>query len=491
VSIVLEDPTWARAYGYEGREAELRRHLSYRDMRADYEYRRLSKGGRQYIFRHGEDAYRARLLELKEATRGCLLREEGGRLLVPSGVAADLARRMDDAFEDRVAAPDPRTIAWRTPLDRTPRPYQEEAARLLLAARHGGVELGVGLGKTLVSMMLVRELGLRAVVASPFSTIVRQTHREFERFLGKSRVGQYGDGKKEVGKLVTVATAQSLARVEPGSEADRHFRGAQVLVFDESHMCAADVLSRTCQDLMAAAPYRFFLSGTQMRTDGLQKLLDGITGPILMRMSVEDGVRQGYLARPAFRMVEVEGGVRCSLQDPQRATREVLYRNPRVIAAAARTVNSMARSGRQVLVLVDELDQYASLVPHLAVPARFAHGSSGEAMRKRVPQSEWRSDVLELVDQFNDGRFPVLVGTSCVGTGVDVRAASAGVYLMGGRSEIGVRQGVGRLVRLHPGKSDSVWVDFDVVDNEITHRHAEAREAICRDIFPDFERMRL
>jgi superfamily II DNA or RNA helicase len=57
------------------------------------------------------------------------------------------------------------------------------------------------------------------------------------------------------------------------------------------------------------------------------------------------------------------------------------------------------------------------------------------------------------------------------------------IYLMGGKSEIQVKQAVGRCTRKVPGKDNCMVIDFDVVNIESQHRHAQTRKLIYEDIY--------
>src|SRR5205814_3770420 len=127
----------------------------------------------------------------------------------------------------------------------------------------------------------------------------------------------------------------SLTRVEKGTSHWKELSQAQVFMADESHLVPSETLARVCLGLCASAPYRFFFSATQMRNDGLDMLLDGITGETVFSMTVKEGVDQGYLARPHFRMVRTSSAEKCFSQDPGRLTRAHLYYNPRVVKHAA------------------------------------------------------------------------------------------------------------------------------------------------------------
>lgn len=59
------------------------------------------------------------------------------------------------------------------------------------------------------------------------------------------------------------------------------------------------------------------------------------------------------------------------------------------------------------------------------------------------------------------------------------------IYLKGGKSEIEVKQGVGRTTRLFPGKTSCNVIDFDITDIDILHGHAQQRIEYYHEISGD------
>lgn len=480
-----EAPAWAEARGYEGREEVLEEHLAYRDERAAYAVKRFleSDHNRRNLL---EEVYVDQLAALKAAVHRTLLVRRAGKLLVPAGKVRDLGDLLGDLVQDRVQRPVAREMPWSTVPTKTLRDYQEACVRLLLEKRHGSIEIAPGTGKTLIALQLVKELGLRAVVCSPSSAIVEQTYQEFLAHLGPRRVGKYGDGAKDLRKDVTVATMQALHACK--QDAAEFFREKVVVVGDEAHQASADTFKEVCLDLLGNAPYRFWMSGSLIRNDGLQPLLEGIVGPVVFSMDALEAQRKGWLARTLVRMLRISNGTPCGLRDPARATREALFASKRANAVVAEVANRMAAAGRPVLIMVDELDQFARLRPLLRHEARFAHACRAkDRLKKAVPKDCWEVDVMRLVKDFNELRYPILVGTSCVGTGVDVRATGAGIFFRGGRSEVDVRQTAGRFMRLFEGKRDVVVFDVDVVDGGLVHKHALARHKVWSLISEDVQ----
>ena len=75
----------------------------------------------------------------------------------------------------------------------------------------------------------------------------------------------------------------------------------------------------------------------------------------------------------------------------------------------------------------------------------------------------------------------MLIGTSAISTGVDLKPVGCLLYLQGGTSEVQVKQGLGRATRVVPGKKDFWLVDFKVMGSPKMERHLDTREEFYRE----------
>lgn len=490
VPIDLPDPITAELQGYQEQQEKLlalRANLTYIDRKVDFELRKAKKSG-YLLHQLGQERYREHIQDLTRRRRPCLLREQDGKLTTLSGLAGRLATHFGDSVQRGYPLPKAGLVPWENKPDRKPRPYQELAMEKLLEGTKNGpaaVSIGTGLGKSFIALLLVKELGLRTVVMAPSKSIAGQLYEDFTKHLGQKRVGMFGDGKKDHSKHVVVAIDRSLANVEEGSSAWKNLVDREVFVADESHLTPARTLQDVCMRLMSRAPYRFFFSGTQMRNDGLDLVLEGIIGPIVFEMTVKEGVDQGYLARPYFTMVPVQSTSSFSSDDANEMTRQHMYYNPDLNARVGSLANkSVQLLKRPTLILVDEVEQFSKLLPHLRAEVGFAHGGLTKVNRGKVPEAFYRSDPTALVKAFDRGELPVLVGTSCISTGTDIKTVGTILRIKGGTSEIEVSQDVGRGTRRVPGVKENVNViDFDVQNVPVLHRHAQRRSEIYDSIY--------
>jgi superfamily II DNA or RNA helicase len=345
-----------------------------------------------------------------------------------------------------------------------------------------------GLGKTFILANLIKRLGLKTVVMAPNTGIAEQIFLEFQKLFGEKYVGAYFDGRKTPKKLIVIANAQSLTRVKPDHEHWEVLNSTQVFIADESHQCPASTLASVCFGVLADSPYRFFFSATQLRNDGSGILLDGITGPIVYEMSVREGVDKGFLARPQFHIKHLPPNGDFVPNDVNEATRHHLYYNPAVVREVGRLCNLAAARGLPVVVLIEEVEQFTKLLPYLKFQAGFAHGTLTEN-KSKVPKEYWESDPNKLVAEFNELKYPILIGTSCISTGTDIRAVKFLIYWQGGKSEIQVKQAIGRGTRKIPGKDKCFVTDFHIDPPEDVRswpigKHAQERKRIYEELYP-------
>ncbi len=501
----LCSPTKMRLHGLDRQESSIRNELTFLDKKVDWAYRKFKKSEKwrvgDTLGKISKADFDKQLQALNEERYRCLLLRDEGGMYTYSGLRPMFEQQYGDKAQRGYPLPAPQLIPWANMPTKTSRYYQVEAEEALIKASEfgpAGVEIGTGLGKSFIIVKLLKRLGLPAVVMSPSVNIAEQIYDELVFHFGKKYVGFYGDGKKEFKKLFTVGVGASLRNVEEGSQVWKTFSNAKVFIADESHMCPAETLSQVCFGLCAPAPYRFFFSGTQMRGDGLDLLLDAITGPIVYRMTVQEGIDRGFLANVKFRMFWLDSNVRdkdknlIELADANDMTRAHMLYNDDINRHAAELANkAVSLMERPTVILIDEYEQLREIVPHLRFPFKFAHGLLDKKTKELVPKEYWDGKPKEIVDAFNRREFPILIGTSAIAVGTDIQVVKMLINLRFGKSEVEIRQAVGRCTRKVPGKDECVYVDFGIRNVEIMEKHANERKKLYKEIYPSYAEIQL
>lgn len=439
--------------------------------------------------------------KLEASKQRCLLElvnEEASLFEVPSGLLHVVQSVIPAYKPDLPELPEPKLVPWSEMPPRL-RYYQEEAVAALLEASERGIpaciSLATGGGKSLIIATLIKKLALKTLVMVPSTSIANQLYDDLERFFGRGKVGMFGGGKKQSNRLITVGIDDSLVRLKPGDEHWDNLSECQVFITDEVHCIASETQEMVASGVASKASRRFGLSATVMRNDGRDLLLEGYAGPIVYRKDLLELVQEGYLAKPEIQVHKLDSGVSGLPEDPNEQTRMHLFYSDAVNRKAAEIANRAVAAKRPVLVAIDEIEQFAHIIPHLNTKLRigFAHGPLTKENRDTVPEPYRSQNPKEQVDLFNDGKLDILVGTSCVAMGTDTRLPECGIYLVGGKSLIELSQRMGRCTR--GGSKGTVenpytgekkvsfeWHDFWVTNSPVCTYHAKERSRYYKEL---------
>lgn len=430
-------------------------------------------------------AWEAKLEELKAAVHKSVLFQENGRHFVRPGSLPHISLANTDNTEFGITYPTPKKIPWAKPLPFDLYGYQEESVQSLINVKHGNVQICTGAGKSAIILKICRETGFRAAIVAPGKIVFDELLEKFELHLGKSNVGTFGDGRKKIGKRITICIGDSLSNIKKGTPEWEFFSGLDMLCVDESHTWGAESLESLCHGIFSDVPYRFFFSATQTRGDGAEKLLQSIIGKTVFTLSTQEAVAGSYICPHDYTIVELgSSNPYYQTADALDMKRAHFLNNKNIAAFVAKLCNADATTNRrQTLVLVEELSQISRLLPMLTVPAAIAHSETKPARLQELGLHKVKS--AESVEKFNKGEAMVLIGTSCIATGTNIFPTHNTINWVGGASEIKTKQGtVGRSVRLGkhnpwaakcaPKTSAKIW-DFDVFDISVMESHLESR----------------
>lgn len=151
------------------------------------------------------------------------------------------------------------------------RPYQERVIQQSLAAGGGVIVAPTGAGKTTMGIEIAARLGQRCLILVKSRELAQQWQGAIKKFTGLG-AGIIGGGKWVEGDEFTVATVQTLVKHELSLDYG-------LVIVDECHNVPAqqayEVINRQ------AAKYRFGLSATPQRRDGLEPMIHAALGPVV------------------------------------------------------------------------------------------------------------------------------------------------------------------------------------------------------------------
>lgn len=385
-------------------------------------------------------------------------------------------------------------------------PHQQDVVRALDAwfdgpRAAGLVVLPTGAGKSrCASTWLARRVvprGVRVMWLAHRTALLDQAAAELRRAMPERAVRVVSSAAEPMASLqptdgLVVASVGTAAR--RSRRLARWFRaGPALVVLDEAHHAPAPTFRRVLELAERHRARRIGLTATPTRSTPAERpVLSGLfDGHVVARVEVPPLVERGVLARAI--LVRVPTGAVADDAMTERQAR-ALGRHVELPAAWLRRLATLApRNETIVRHLVENRARYR---PALVVACDVLHAAlltrrlAAAGLRARYVAS-YRPDgsveaARETLDMFRRGELDVLVSVDLLVEGVDLPNARSLLLVRPVRSEIAIRQLVGRVLRgpLVGGTADAYVVAFEDTWTRLTHCHVTPAVVASSGIAP-------
>lgn len=168
-------------------------------------------------------------------------------------------------------------------------PYQEKAVEKALKAKNGVIVMPCGAGKTQTALELISRIGGRCLWLTHTQDLLTQSMNRAKSTLGifSKSYGTITGGKVNIGEGITFATVQTMCKLDL-SELRYQW---DIVVVDECHRCIGSPtkVMQFYQVLTSiACRYKFGLTATPKRADGLERSMYALLGGLIHEVSKDD-----------------------------------------------------------------------------------------------------------------------------------------------------------------------------------------------------------
>jgi len=339
------------------------------------------------------------------------------------------------------------------------RKYQQKALKKALKRNMGVLALPVGSGKTIIGLRLIYELNLSTLIIVHTKELLYQWADNIREVLG-IEPGLVGDNNWDE-RPVTVAMIQTLL----SRGVDKLQKPYAVLLFDECHRTSAAEKFYEL-GISLTQKLRFGLSATPWRRiRGEELKIEGIVGPIIYEIKAEDLIKEKFLAKPRFMIIEYESSMPPLAERYKELYEEIIMENKERNKAIVGIAYKLAKRGHRVLIDVKRIEHGKILIEMFK-----KKGIKAEFLSSQTP-NRW-----EIFEKFRNGEISVLIST-LLKEGVDIPEISAIILAGGGKSDIMTIQTIGRALR-PKGGSHAVIVDVKDDDPLLFTHFIERQKAL-------------
>lgn len=407
-----------------------------------------------------------------------LYRVDGSDLVLPVGVGKQLRQFMtaSDSVEIHLADNGILSYAGSVPLY----DYQQPAVEAMMAASCGILQSPCGSGKTQMGIALAAKLSRKTLWITHTQDLLTQSLDRAAQYFPREVLGTITAGKVHIGSHMTFATVQTLCKLD----LDRYRDSWDVIIVDECHRLAGTPTQVTMFYKVMnslAARYKYGLSATVHRSDGMIKSTFAVLGPVVYQVPDAAVAEKTMRVRIVRRDTDIKTD-RCCLDTDGT----LKYNSLLEYLSGSRERNQVivkdlvSQAGHAGLVLSSRLAHLKTIMEML--PAELRERSvmiDGQMTSKRGRQQREQA-----IEDMRAGRKDILFASfGLAKEGLDIPRLDR-LYLVAPQKDYAVvTQSIGRIARVFPGKEDAVCYDYvDAIqfcENQWKRRRAHYRKAGC------------
>ncbi len=332
------------------------------------------------------------------------------------------------------------------------RPYQVEARQAILSQWDEGhrktlLVLPTGCGKTVVFSSVAEnqvKLGHRVLIMAHRGELLTQAADKLHSSAGLDSVLEKADSTSLGSFLpVTVGSVQSLAQPKRLARFPRDY--FQDIIVDEAHHCLSDSYQRVLNHFADAN----VLGVTATPDRGDQKSLGEYFDSKAYEYSMTQAIQEGYLAPIKAQMIPLQLDINSvGLSSGDFSALDIDYALDPFLEQIAQEMLHYCKGRKTVvfLPLIATSQKFCQMLNEVGLRAAEVNGSS-----------EDRTRVLE---DFEAGAYDVLCNAMLLTEGWDCPSVDCVVILRPTKVRSLYQQMVGRGMRLYPGKTELLLLDF-------------------------------
>lgn len=386
---------------------------------------------------------------------------------------------------------------------------QVRAVEALAKANNGIGKLPTGFGKTsYVSVALIAKKGVRTMFLANQRILINDAKDDFESAFRDDgiEVGVIGDGEYNP-QDITVASIQGVvAALEPPTireieQAEKEIRLAELkynndptpvrkglvtkaknklksmrerhakrqsivdylktvdmFIIDEGQVIGTAMWNKFFEH--CPAPYRYTLTATDTRTDGGRIQIIAATGERRFESSASEQIKKGRLADFKAYFKRFDHGIEPEVLKSMTLSYHLAYdafivNNDKRNNYLCDWVQKWKQEGNSVIALVTRRE-HGFIVQDVLTERGMREGVDFAYVDGQTPKTERRA----IIEDFREGRVPILIGTSIFDVGFNAKIASKMVRFNAGSSEVRETQRAGRTVRVREDGSRGETIDL-------------------------------
>lgn len=389
--------------------------------------------------------------------------KDEGNIIIPLGCIDDIWRIYPNMQDYTINFGEHKKINF--PKNKLkPYDYQEKAIQAMIKAKRGILQAKCGSGKSIMAIEIIRRIGYKALIICHTKELLNQFKDYLTDDLGLQK-GEYGiiaNGKVEIGSLVTIALRQTLVNVDL---LKYKFEWGTIIV-DECHNIAGNVTYVSqYQKILSnlASKYRFGLSATPFRADGLTKCMYAIINKV--KYTIEETEIADKIIKAKIQPIYTNFEIPYYAQNTDGTLDYVKL--PTVLA------EDKNRNKLILNLLKENKNNYCIILSDRLAGLQYLHKQLGEGLiidgsKNTKKAKQEREEAIEKMR--NKEEHYLFATLQLAREGLDIKPLNRLFLIAPTKNKAVLIQAVGRVERKDEGKEAPIVYDF--VDQDIYYQKA-------------------
>lgn len=407
-----------------------------------------------------------------------LYRVDSSDLIVPTGVGKQVRQFLSERDQISVQLADNDILEYKGNIPLYD--YQKTAVEAMRRTSCGILQSPCGSGKTQMGIALAAVLKRKVLWVTHTQDLLTQSFARAEQYFPAETLGTITDGKVRLGSHMTFATVQTLSKLDLTQYRDAW----DVVIVDECHRLAGSPTQVTMFYKVMnslAARYKYGLSATVHRSDGMIKSTFAVLGPVVYQVPDEAVADKIMKVRICRRDTGLAINRSCLDTDGTLVYNELLSylgesreRNELIVK------DLISQAGHSCLVLASRLEQLRNIRNMLPEELREVSAMIDGSMTSKRGKAEREAAIEDM----RTGRKRILFASfGLAKEGLDIPRLDR-LYLVSPQKDYAVvTQSIGRIARKADEKTDAVCYDYvddiQFCENQFKRRKTHYRKAGC------------
>ncbi|MBA4697813.1 MAG: DEAD/DEAH box helicase [Ruminococcus sp.] len=359
--------------------------------------------------------------------------------------------------------------------------YQEEAVNAMERAGCGILQSPCGSGKTQMGIALAARLKRKTLWLTHTTDLLNQSYSRAEQYYSKDTLGRITAGKVQAGSHITFATVQTLSNLDM----QKYKYAWDTIIVDECHRVSGTPASmkmfyRVMSSL--AARYKYGLSATVHRSDGLIKSTFAVIGNVHYRVPDEAVAEKTMQVNICKRDTGIKINRVCLDTDGTLVYSKLIpYLTGNIDRCQLIADDLEKNRGHSNLILSERLEHLRLLQSLLTEELK----QQSVMIDGKMTTKKGKAQREQAIADMKEGKKRFLFASfNLAKEGLDIPRLDR-LYLTTPKKDYAVvTQSIGRIARTFEGKTDAICYDYvddiQFCENQWKRRKTSYKKAGCK-----------